>query len=74
MSNNDQAIERANAYREMMQSWAWKDYCKILNTTRMDALEKAVVSKTMEEVQVQRGIVKAIDLITGEISFIMENT
>ena len=40
------AIQRASGYREMMKGWAWKDFEKILDAIRLNALEGADESGT----------------------------
>ena len=66
------SIERANSYRQMMDSWAWKDFeANILNAKRIDALEKAIFSTTMEDVQLERGKVKCVDAIKADIGYIL---
>lgn len=68
------AIERANSYRMMMDQWAWKDFDLIMDDTRKNALEKAVFASSMEEVQIQRGIVKCIDSLKNDVGFILNGT
>lgn len=69
-----QAIEKANSYRDMLKLWAWKDLYMTIQEIRKSALEQAVFSNEIENVQVQRGKVKAIDEILGSIDFILEDT
>lgn len=74
MSDQDKAkeIERANSYRQMMTNWAWKDFEKELETIRQDALEMAIVSTNLENVYIQRGIVKCIDSIKSNVGSILD--
>lgn len=65
------AIERANGYRQMMSSWAWKDFQNILNAKRTEALEKGIDCNDIKDVQLQRGIVKCIDSIATDIGYIV---
>lgn len=69
-----QAIERANAYRTMLQSWTWKDFDKFLSDTRQSALEKGIHVKDSDERNAQRGIVICIDSIRAEIDYIINGT
>lgn len=67
-----QSIEKANAYRQMMESWAWKDFEKnILDAKRLDALEAGISSSTMDAVQMERGKVKCVDAIKADLHFIL---
>lgn len=68
--SDPKAIERANSYRTMMGSWAWKDFEEILKTERQTALEQAVVASRIEDVNIYRGVVKCIDSINSEIDSI----
>ncbi len=68
------AVERANSYRQMMEQWAWKDFKSILDQTRQSALERGINASMIEETQVQKGFVKCIDSIYGELNFILEGT
>lgn len=67
------AIERANSYRDMMRSWAWKDFEEILKNERQTALEQAVVCSDIKDVQMYRGIVKCIDSINSELESILRD-
>lgn len=69
---DQKAKEKAQAYKEMMNSWAWKDHMNFMDEMRREALEKAIATSSMEEVQVQRGIVKAIDRLKGEADYVLE--
>ena len=73
---NDQekakAQERAAAYREMMASWAWKDYSALKADMRQSALERAIIAGKLEDVQVARGAVQALDGLDSEVNFILE--
>lgn len=66
------ATERATAYRDMMNSWAWKDFSRVMGEKRQDALEQAIMAPDMEEVQIARGIVKCIDSLNSEVSYILD--
>jgi len=60
--------ERGASYRNMMQSWAWKDFEQnILNVERQDALEKLVLKNDDQ----LRGTVKCVDRIKSEIGLIV---
>lgn len=76
MNQDDKAksIEKANSYRLMMSSWAWKDFeINILNQKRLDALEAGINAPSMEMVQVERGKVKCVDSIHADLGFIMSD-
>lgn len=72
--SDSKSIERANSYRQMMSVWAWTDFSILLDTIRQDALESAINSTDLTQVYIQRGIVKCVDKIRGEIGFILEDT
>ena len=66
------AIERASSYRNMMDSWAWKDFHgSVLKEIRQEALEKAIVAETMDQVQMARGYVKCLDSIESQLGYIL---
>lgn len=67
MTTEAQKIERANLYRTMMESWAWKDFMEIVNHERQNALEQAIIAPKTEDVLMFRGFVKCIDSILSEI-------
>ncbi len=66
------AIQRASGYREMMKGWAWKDFEKILDAIRLNALEGAIQCKDISDVQLQRGRVLVIDEIKSTVAYILE--
>lgn len=68
---NKAAIERANAYRQMFEMWAWKDFKGILDELRKDALNSAIYASNMDEIHGQRGAVKILDRIESELGFMM---
>ena len=65
------AIERANSYRQMMDLWAWKDLQSFLESTRTAALESAVISDEIKDIQMWRGYVKCLDSINSHIGYIL---
>ena len=71
---NKREIERANAYRQMMEMWAWKDFQAFLDEERNSALESAIVLNDISQIQVQRGKVQSLDAIKGQLSYILEGT
>jgi|WetSurMetagenome_2_1015567.scaffolds.fasta_scaffold662027_3 hypothetical protein len=67
------AIERAESYRSMMNTWAFKDFQEnILKEHRQQALEVAISASTIEGVQINRGKVLEIDSILSELDSILE--
>lgn len=66
-----EAIERSNSYRQMMEMSAWKEFSEFLDHVRNSALEIAIEGSKMEDVQVQRGVVKCVDTIRGELNYIL---
>jgi hypothetical protein len=73
MSEDAKRIERSNAYRQMMDLWAWKDFqLNVLDETRREALEAAIISEELKDIQVQRGIVKGVDSIMAQVDFIVD--
>ena len=71
MDNPAQAVERANSYRIMMESWSWKDFQKFMEEERRTALEMAIHADDIRDIQVQRGIVKAFDSIQAHLGYIL---
>lgn len=67
------AIERANAYREMMGMWAWKDFWSLCETQQQNALNefKAMDNPTFFQVGETKGRMAAIDKIEHEIAYIL---
>lgn len=55
-----------------MKSWAWKDFEKILNDLRQNALEGAIGCRDISDVQLQRGRVLIIDEIKSAVAYILE--
>lgn len=76
MSTEDKskAIEKANSYRQMMEFWAWKDFELFLQEQRRTALEMAVNSDELKDIQVQRGIVKCLNAIENHLGYILSAT
>ncbi len=74
MNDKSAAIERANSYRLMIQSWPWKDFERYLDETRQSALEKGIHLKDSDERNAQRGIVVCIDSIRAELGYILNGT
>lgn len=70
---NAKAVERAEAYKSMMNMWAFKDFIEnVLKHDRQTALETAIVSSSIEQVQINRGKVLEIDAILSELDSILE--
>lgn len=75
MSETGKAIERANAYRDMMNMWAWKDLMVIFegiknqafNVVDNTSIEELTVSKIAEA----KGIRKGLDALISEINMIL---
>ncbi len=73
-----QSIERANSYRQMMESWAWKDFQTVMTAlktearTGMDALDvdNITVARTAEYL----GYIKAFNKIENELGYILAGT
>jgi len=66
------AIERAESYKSMMNTWAWKDFEQnVLKEHRQQALEVAISSSTIEGVQINRGKVLEIDSIFSDLDSII---
>jgi hypothetical protein len=63
--------ERGSAYRDMVGTWAWRDFMNILNDIRASSLENAIISSNMENIQVERGKVQCIDTIKNEVDYIL---
>jgi hypothetical protein len=69
--SDPKAIERANSYRDMMRSWAWKDFEEIMKSERQSALEAAIVSSDIKDVQEKRGFVRCIDSLFSELETVL---
>lgn len=65
--------ERAQLYRAMMQSWAWRDFeDEMLNAERKASLERAISASKIESVFEERGRVKLIDEIRNGLGYILD--
>lgn len=71
MEDKARAIERANSYRQMFETFAWKDFELFLKEQRRTALEMAVNSDELKDIQVQRGIVRCLNEIESHIGYIL---
>ena len=73
------AIERANSYREMMNSWAWKDFVSLLESIQkegIDEIDRAFNSTgELRELAINNALAKrvVISRILSEINFILES-
>lgn len=67
--NGEGKREKAVAYKQMMDTWAWKDLQLFLDSERQSALELAIVSEEMKDVQINRGKVKAFDSIQSHVGY-----
>lgn len=65
------AVERANSYRQMMELWAWKELELFLENERKSALELAIVSEDLKDIQVNRGKVQQLDSIKSHLGYIL---
>ena len=64
--------QKAVSYQQMMDMWAWKDFSVFLEEERKSALELAVDSDDIKNVQLNRGKVKQLDAISSHVSSILE--
>jgi len=64
-------VLKSNAYRDMMNSWAWKDFEKFLEETRISSLESAVVCDEVKDIQLWRGYVKCLDSIKSHLGYVL---
>jgi len=73
------AIERSNSYREMMNSWAWKDFVSLLESIQkegIDEIDRAFnLTGELRELGINNGIAKraVISRIFSEINFIIDS-
>lgn len=67
-----EAQELASGYRSMMEGYAWKHFKAFLDNERMTALEMAINSDELKDIQLQRGIVKGLNSIESHIGYILE--
>lgn len=63
------AQEKASSYMHMMESWAWKDFWNYVKSLRQEALERGMGGNT--NIDIERGRVKNIDDIEGELAIIL---
>ena len=70
--NIKKKIERANSYREMMGTWAWKDFVQVLKELRQSNLEAVIFVDSVEAIQLARGQVKSVDTILANVGYILE--
>lgn len=65
-----EAIQKANSYLQMFELWAWQDFSLFLESERKSALESAVNSDELKDIQKWRGYVKCLDSIQGHLGYI----
>jgi hypothetical protein len=65
-----QAVERANSYRAMINSWAWKDLIKRLQEEKESKTNRLFDGKK-EDFEVTKGFILALKFIDSEIGFIL---
>lgn len=70
---NKKEIERANAYRDMMNMWAWKDFMRVLENQREAIINDFVSSLDSEVlyVGILKGKMQQIDSIKLEVGYIV---
>lgn len=71
---NAKRIERANSYRDMINSWAWKDLMVIAEEKKSEILEKMFMSDDIDvkKVNFAKGYKAALDdIFKNEIGFIL---
>lgn len=70
-----QAIERANAYREMMNSWAWKDLRERIERIKWNSVtmidEPNARDVNLVQVGESRGVRMGFAQMESEINFIL---
>ena len=71
MDDQAKAIEKANSYRSMMDTWAFKDFKSFLDEERKTALQLAIHSDDIKDIQLQRGIVKCLDAIESHLGYVL---
>lgn len=75
--DNQAAIEKANAYREMMNMWAWKDLMKMIDVAKQEAFDvidrTSLEQLTPSKIAEAKGIRKAFINIESEINLILGN-
>ena len=76
MSEDAKAIERANAYRQMCQMWAWKDLMKIVEDVKEETVsrEDSYATKDLSLVLIaeDRGIRRGLNRLLSEVDSILE--
>lgn len=69
------AVERANAYRDMMNTWAWKDLEKIIEEIRTNAfrtIDNAPVNDVLNlQVVYSKGVRAGLTQMLSEINFLL---
>ena len=70
----DQAvkIERANSYRDMMNSWAWKDLMIVMAQEKKQQIENILSLGSKGDLDFARGFVKGLDWVENEANFVLE--
>ena len=69
-----QSEDRANAYRNMMELWAWKDFMKnIVGKEKADAFEafKSMSEPSLFQAGQLQGVAVAMDRIESAVSYIV---
>lgn len=69
--NDQERIQKASSYRDMMNMWAWSDFQSFLMRERESALEFGINADDQKEVQMNRGKVRQLDAIQAELGFIL---
>lgn len=73
--DRQKAIERANAYRQMTEMWAWKDFMEAVNDRKRIEVDKVFSGSFDAEpgkLSFSRGIVSAInELFTDHIGYVI---
>lgn len=74
MSDQEKAItaELAIAYREMMQSWAFKDLMVRVEAERADRVNMVLNTKGADNLEAVKGFNSCVDFIKGELGMVTE--
>lgn len=65
-------LERANLYREMMNTWAFKDFMSRVRQEKDDNVAKVMSQKGAENLEWTKGFVACQNFMENELSFVTE--
>lgn len=65
----EQSIFKANAYRQMMEGWAFKDLMAAFKQEKEDRISQVLSKRGAEELELLKGFSHAFDFVQSHISY-----